>query len=160
MSISSANAAAASKTRRVETLNSGTSWTVPAGVEFVNATLIGGGGGGGGGDNTTNARGSDGLGGQIVTTTVTTTPGASITYAIGTGGSGGGTNTTGTTGGTTTFTGATDALGGLGGSYAGGSNSGKASRQGLISPNFGSGGIVNAAGGSGGSGQIILEYWV
>ena len=160
MAISSANAAAAPKVRKVETLDSGTSWTVPTGVEFVNATLIGAGGGGGGGDNTTNARGSDGLGGQIVTTTVVTTPGASVAYAIGTGGAGGGTNTTGTTGGTTTFTGATSALGGLGGSYAGGSNSGKAARQGLISPNFGSGGVVNASGGNGGAGQIIVEYWV
>jgi hypothetical protein len=39
-------AGAASKTRYVETLTSGSSWTVPAGVTYVNATLVGGGGGG------------------------------------------------------------------------------------------------------------------
>lgn len=35
------------KTRKVETLTSGSSWTVPAGVTHVNVTLVGGGGGGG-----------------------------------------------------------------------------------------------------------------
>ena len=38
--------AAGSKTAFRTTLTSGTSWTVPAGVDYVNATLIGGGGGG------------------------------------------------------------------------------------------------------------------
>ncbi len=72
MSISSANApAAAGKTRYVETLTSGTSWTVPAGVTYVNATLVGGGQGGAGGYGASNQgwneRGVHGLGGQIIT---------------------------------------------------------------------------------------------
>lgn len=37
-----------SKTRRFVTLTSGTSWTVPTGVTYINVTLYGGGGGGGG----------------------------------------------------------------------------------------------------------------
>lgn len=160
MAISSANAAAAPKVRKVETLNSGTSWTVPANVEFVNATLIGGGGGGGGGDNTQNFKGENGLGGQIITTTVTTTPGASISYSIGAGGIAGQLLTKGGTGGTTTFTGATSALGGYGGLFAGGNNTGQEGRQGLIASNEGQGGYQNAIGGAGGAGQIIIEYWV
>ena len=103
MAISSANAAAAPKVRKVETLTSGTSWTVPTGVEFVNAKLVGGGGGGG---NRGDRIAQDGVGGQVIETSLSTTPGASIAYAIGSGGSGAGANTdtSGSSGGTTTFT--------------------------------------------------------
>ncbi len=175
--------APASPTRRVISLTSGTSWTVPAGVTYVNATLIGGGGGtgstggtasnanagntggtttftgatsavggvglqvpvyagqdagGGSGGTATAGVVNSGLGGigyiysrqfsnsgffitpaqpvaqagQIFTTNVTTTPGASITYSIGAGGTGG------------------------------------------TAPAGGSAGV------SGGSGRIELEYWV
>jgi hypothetical protein len=145
------------KTRRVVTLNSGTSWTVPTGVTYVNATLIGGGGGGGSVDTTVLAQ--DGLGGQIITTLVTTTPGASITYAIGAGGtsaaSGG---NQGGTGGTTTFTGATSALGGIGGGWRG--TTGTTARDGLVNMNVGkSAGLNSQASGAGGAGQIVIEYW-
>jgi hypothetical protein len=147
---------AASKTMRRTTLTSGTSFTVPAGVTFVNVTLYGGGGGGGGvgissapaqpgaggtttftgatsatggnaghysfansnnttvhavspgtagktntgepglagqtytpSDKTGYIRGIDGSWGQVISSTVTTTPGASVTYGIGGGGAGG-----------------------------------------------------------------------
>ena len=112
MSISSANSAGTA-TRRVETLTSGTSYTVPAKVFYVNATLIGAGGSGHSSTNAGDYTGSqmpDGKGGQIVTTTVTTTPGASIAYAIGAGGAAKNTGQQGgSSGGSTTFTGATTA---------------------------------------------------
>lgn len=149
---------AASKTSRIVTLTSGTSWTVPVGVTYVNATLIGGGGAGNGATAST-APYETGLGGQVMQTTVTTTPGASITYAIGAGGTGG--TGDGGAGGTTTFTGATSATGGAGSGNAG--NAGLAGRQGLISPNGGGAGryiTANASGGAGGAGSIVLEYWV
>jgi hypothetical protein len=87
-------APAAGKTRKVVTLTSGTSWTVPTGVDYVNAKLIGGGGGGAGGWGNGGAYAGaspsgTGGGGQINETTLTTTPGASITYAIGAGGTAG-----------------------------------------------------------------------
>ena len=159
MSVSSANApAAAGKTRYVETLTSGTSWTVPAGVTYVNATLIGGGGAGGRCANDGSGfRAGDGTGGQIISTTVTTTPGASIAYAIGAGGTAApGNNTSGGNGGSTTFTGATTALGGNGGE---GSNP-TAGTNGLVAFNHSNGTFRGGNGGvAGGAGQIILEYW-
>jgi len=175
-------APSSSKTRYFSNLLSGTSWTVPAGVTYVNVTLIGGGGGSGSGIGTdftgnngnaggtttftgatsavggagiivaggrasnngggqwgsptagiansglgalgyqygnsvsnsgysTNGAYAQGQAGQVITSTVSTTPGASITYAIGAGGTPG-------------------ATGGGGG-----------------------------AGASGGSGRIDIEYW-
>jgi hypothetical protein len=155
MSVSSANAPAGSKTRYVETLTSGTSWTVPASVEYVNATLIGGGQGGTGGGSYSGlgslvGQSNTGNGGQVITTTVTTTPGDSIAYAIGTGGAGGagGNVAIGSAGGTTTFTGATSATGGD-----------SIGRAGISASNGGAGGFNNGAGSTGGAGQIILEYW-
>jgi hypothetical protein len=151
------------KTRRVATLTSGTSWTVPAGVLYINATLVGGGGGGGGQNATGFAGGKDGLPGSTIESTVTTTPGAAITYAIGAGGTAGTGSTRGGTGGTTTFTGATSASGGVGGGSADGNNyvggTGTVSRasnqgSGALNPN------ASTNGGVGGSGFIIIEYWV
>lgn len=158
MALSVFPAASGGKTRYAVSLTSGTSWTVPAGVTYVNVTLIGGGGGsgmataqgvtvvqggtggtttftgatsavgGGGGGSVSNGFGSgsggygrggvaatansglgavgaqlhsnasssgqpiseiyggDGQDGAVVTSTVNTTPGASISYAIGAGG--------------------------------------------------------------------------
>lgn len=150
------------KTRKVETLTSGSSWTVPAGVEYVVATLQGGGGGGGTGENLGSPNeGQNGKPGQRVISTVTTTPGASISYTIGAGGiassgSGGG------TGGTTTFTGATSATGGLGGG-----SSDAAGVAGTAVAGFDNGGNAghssggsNRNGAAGGAGFINLEYWV
>lgn len=159
---------ASSKTAYKLSLTSGSSWTVPAGVTYVNVTLIGGGGGGcstvavngpgnaGGSGGTTTFTGatsaaggagaptyarvgwgnvvsnagisapsnsglggfsggsvdytgssmaitgpavSKGMDGAIVSSIVNTTPGASISYSIGSGGSGGGTPSGGAAGG-------------------------------------------------------------
>jgi len=149
---------AASKTRYAVTLTSGTSWTVPAGVTYVNAFLMGGGGAGGGCGTTSYERGIDGSGGATTWTTVNTTPGAAITYAIGAGGTGAA-NTPGTAGGTTTFTGATSAAGGTGG----GKGNGNAGTAGSIANNGGRGAGQtggNNIGGAGGAGKIELEYWL
>jgi hypothetical protein len=135
MGSSTVPAASGGKTSFYVTLLTGTSYTVPAGVTYLNATLCGGGGGAGGG-----ATGPRGQGGQIVTSVVTTTPGASIAYALGAGGG------TGSQGGTTTFTGATSAVGGLGSSSTG--------TAGFCNPNEG-----NLAGVTGGAGAILIEYW-
>lgn len=144
-----------SKTRYVVTLTSGTSWTVPTGVTYVNVTLRGGGGAGGAGI-ANNVFGQRGVSGQVVSSTLSTTPGASITYAIGAGGT-----ASGGAGGTTTFTGATSASGGAGANNmttAGstGSNSQGADNYGLGGGYAGS----SSAGGAGGSGSIDVEYWV
>jgi len=167
MAISSYPPVQASR-RVLVTLSSGTSWTVPTGVTFINATLIGGGGAGGGGFGSaaTYQQGEIGNGGQIVSTTLATTPGASIAYAIGAGGTGvvGRDNSysnIGGSGGNTTFTGATTASGGLGGQgyYP---PSSPAGTDGLVSNNGGNGGSYSTGkySSNGGSGQIIIEYWV
>lgn len=155
----------ASKTRFATTLTSGTSWTVPAGVTYVNVTLRGGGGAGAGGFVTGSANvaayGQYGSGGQVVTSTLTTTPGASITYAIGAGGTGVA-GSTGNTGGTTTFTGATSAVGGNGGVVY--TSAGAAGSTSFGAGNGGQAGGWNSpsgqAGGAGGNGSIDIEYWV
>lgn len=158
MAISSANAAAAAKSRRVLTLTSGTSWTVPSGVEFVNVTLRGGGGGGGGGTSASGV-GQNGLGGQIVSSTLTVTPGASIAYSIGAGGAfGNNVPNSGGAGGNTTFTGATTALGGAGGPKSGAA--GEVGTNYLNAMNGGTGGQASAQGNTGGVGSIDIEYWV
>lgn len=157
-------APSAGKTNYYVTLTSGTSWTVPAGVTYINATLIGAGGGGGGGywNGAMAIEGSNGSGGSIITSSFATTPGASITYSIGSGGGGGGggngTQGNGGSGGNTTMTGATSATGGYGGSRA--RDVGVASNPGLLADNAGTGGGTGNSGGSGGAGMIIIEYWV
>lgn len=150
------------KTMRRLTLTSGTSWTVPADVTFVNVTLIGGGGGGGTGYyNNNQVYAAPGLGGQIINSTLSTTPGASITYAIGAGGTGGsGGGNDGNSGGSTTFTGATTAAGGKGGEYGGGGEGvdfNAAANGGHGHSWAGSGANV---GSTGGKGCIIVEYWI
>jgi len=106
MSISSANApAAAGKTRYVETLTSGTSWTVPAGVTYVNATLVGGGSiayaiGAGGAGGASGDFGSTG-GTTTFTGATSATGGGSTNNGINAsnGGRAGGVNGSGATGG-------------------------------------------------------------
>ena len=150
---------AASKTAYRTTLISGTSWTVPAGVTYVNVTLYGGAGGNAG---SWSAPGMGGISGSAVSSMVTTTPGASIAYAIGAGGAGGTAGGgSGNAGGTTTFTGATSAAGGARGDqqqFGGGAG-----------PNYRGAGNAPAtnnpvatasyAGPAGGSGCIDIEYW-
>lgn len=140
--------AAGSKTRYYVTLLSGTSWTVPTGVTYINATLVGGGGAGGAGysSGSNNGRGGVGRGGQVVTTSFATTPGASITYAIG------------AAAGNTTMTGATTATAGNSGGNA--NSGGNPGTNGLSALNGGNGGGLSNGGGSGGSGAIFIEYWV
>jgi hypothetical protein len=115
-------------------LTSGTSWTVPAGVQAAKVCLQGGGGAGG-----SVAAGvavaAGGVPGNLVCALLTAlTPGASMTYAIAAGGVPGATgNNPGGTGGGTQFTyGATTliAKGGLGGT---GSTTGNAAAQAAIS---------------------------
>lgn len=140
------------------TLTSGTSYTVPAGVSSLNVTCIGGGGGGPGANSASTHGGQRGHGGQIVHSIVSTTPGASITYAIGAGGNGTTGPGTATVGGSTTFTGATTAVGGNGG----GSYDGSTGQIGISANNGGGAGGydgVSRNGGAGGSGCVIIEYW-
>ena len=150
---------AASKTAFRTTLTSGTSWTVPAGVTYVNVTLYGGGGGSAG---TWSGNTIGGLSGSVVSSTLSCTPGASITYAIGAGGAGGASGgTAGSAGGTTTFTGATSAAGGGAGRTA--------QFPGPAGPDYrGAGNAPSPVGGTntasytgpaGGSGCIEIEYW-
>ena len=157
-------ASAASKTMFRTTLTSGTSWTVPAGVTYVNVTLVGGGGGGGQGLFSYAQTQSIGLGGQIVDSTQSTTPGTSISYSIGAGGTRGyydqqiGDTSAGY-GGTTTFTGATSAFGG--GRAPRANQDGVNGNQGLVTNNGGgtAGGNGNTNGAAGGAGCIVIEYW-
>ena len=153
------NSLVSSKTMYRTTLTSGTSYTVPTGVTYLNVTLVGGGGGGAGGNSGTPA--NDGLPGQLISSTLSATAGASISYAIGAGGAGGGTENAGSAGGTTTFTGATSASGGGAGNYGGATsptaNSGYATNGGKAGPK--SIGLGPGNGGTGGSGCIYVEYW-
>lgn len=166
MGVSSVNPQAAG-VRYVVSLYSGTSWTVPDGVTYINAKLVGGGGGTGtvyvSGSNNLGVSGQAGGGGQIVETTISTTPGASISYSIGAGGSGStGNGSTGSPGGTTTMTGATSALGGMPGTYGG--NGGYTQPAGLCSNNGAPAMGGNNSGGfstanAGGAGCIVIEYF-
>ncbi len=155
------NSLVSSKTMYRTTLTSGTSYTVPAGVTYLNVTLYGGGGGAGGSSNSVDGRqGGSGAGGQIVSSTLSATAGASISYAIGAGGGGGatgGTGGNGAAGGSTTFTGATSASGGTSGGGWGvaGSTAYGFGNGGMQ----GNGGFGGSAGGAGGAGKIDIEYW-
>jgi hypothetical protein len=157
--------AAGSKTMYRTTLTSGTSWTVPTGVTYVNVTLYGAGGGGGNynGSSKSEVFSAIGLTGNCISSTLSCTPGASIAYAIGAGGAGagGGGNYggNGDTGGTTTFTGATSAAGGTGGRGFSATTGGNGSVGMGSSGGSQSYGGVQAAG-SGGNGKIDIEYWV
>ena len=149
MAVNVVPAPAGGKTSYRLTLTSGTSWTVPAGVTYINVCLWGGGGGGSGsgssatkgaiggtttftgatsavggaganstfqgkndqssnsalpgvGATTLNQYGMSGYTGNPsapVWSTLSTTPGASITYSIGAGGTAGGGNRNGAAGG-------------------------------------------------------------
>jgi hypothetical protein len=150
---------AASKTRYIVNLTSGSSWTVPVGVTYVNVTLYGAGGGG----SVASAGNTGGWGraGQVISSYVTTTPGNSISYSIGAGGTVGvaGSNTSGGAGGNTTFTGATTANGGAGGGTTGTTLGAAASGESQW--NGGQGAFsATTTGGTGGGGKIDIEYWI
>ncbi|MFZ9893124.1 MAG: hypothetical protein ACO3E4_05620 [Candidatus Nanopelagicaceae bacterium] len=140
--------------KTVETLTSGSSWTVPAGVTQVVVTTIGGGGGGYNALSSTSV-GPGGAYGEIRISTVATTPGTSISYAIGAGGTGRSTIggiTPATSGGNTTFTGATTANGGVANTTAG--------SEGLLAANGALPSVSTSLGNNGGQGMITVEYWL
>jgi hypothetical protein len=165
--------AAGSKTMYRTTLTSGTSYTVPAGVTYLNVTLVGGGGGGGGcstSGGTNPSYGSDG--GTTTFTGATSAPGGT-----------GGVRFYGNTGNTAQTGVNAPSSSGLGGSGAGGTGVGGTNAQfginGVIVSSTlsvtpgasisysigaggagGSGGDSGRPGGNGGSGRIDVEYWV
>ena len=161
------NSLVSSKTMFRTTLTSGTSYTVPAGVTYLNVTLVGAGGGGGGGyDDTagyTRDVGETGCGGQIISSTLSATAGASIAYTIGAGGAGGVRTASAayaSAGGNTTFTGATTATGGAGGNSTQAAGATGTAAQSASNGGVGGGwGSAGAAGGTGGAGCIYVEYW-
>lgn len=148
--------AASSKTMYRTTLTSGTSYTVPANVTYLNVTLIGGAGSGG---TTGFDQPQGGMPGEIISSTLAATAGATISYSIGAGAAARtGSNENGTTGGTTTFTGATSAAGGLGGAEIN-TGTGRAGTNGSYANNAAQAVGGNRPSGAGGNGAIIVEYW-
>lgn len=146
-------AAGSGKTRFALTLTSGTSYTVPAGVTYLNVTLQGGGAGAYSSTSTNSSQNASP--GQMISSTLAVTAGASIAYAIGAGGTAGNGPTAAGAGGTTTFTGATSAVGG---------NNASAGQAGTSAAGFPNGGRQNSntmsSGNPGGAGKIEVEYWV
>lgn len=141
------------KTRFITTLTSGTSWSVPAGVTYVNVTLRGGSGG------TAYQTAGTAAGGQVIMSNTTVTPGGTATYAIGAGGTAGtGASAAGGTGGTTTFTGATSATGGAGQSYASATLYAATANNVVNNVSYATG-TASANGLVGGAGSIDVEYW-
>ena len=152
-----------------------TTWTIPAGVVKVKATVIGAGGGGGGSAAAIGAAGGGGASGSVGTYYFTTlTPGGSITYGVGLGGTSS-VGAAGTPGGPSNVSvgGITiTAPGGLGGTagaaatnnYAGGTPGATASQSGGTASAFygtdgnaggnsiGTAAAATAAGGQGASG--------
>jgi len=157
-------AASAGKTQFRTMLTSGTSYTVPTGVTYLNVMLVGGGGGGGysAGNGSEIWYGQDGRPGESIDSTLSATAGNSIAYAIGGGGTAGTSAARGGNGGTTTFTGATSAGGGTGGvSLRSVSQTGTAGSISRVSNGGSVGGNAtgDANGGAGGGGFIVVEYW-
>jgi len=129
----------------VVVLTSGTSWTVPAGVSKINATIIGG-GGSGGRSGSSSTLGCGGGGGATGIAFFTVTPGGSISYSIGAGGAAPASGVSGSAGGNTVFNGVT-ATGG-----AGGNNSSNTSTSSVSAS--GTGLIASIDGGRGWGAQV------
>ena len=144
---------------------SSTNWVVPNGVTSVQVTVIGAGGGGGGGywpTTALNANGGGGGGsGGYKTSTVSVTPGSTISVKVGIGGKGGagGTQsgiTAGSTGGSSSFGSYITVTGGGGGQPGSATSVGTGGSSGTPSGNPGSNGVItyygiaNFAGGVGG----------
>lgn len=158
MAVSNLVAASGGKTMFRTTLTSGTSYTVPAGVTYLNVTLVGAGGGGGFSQGS-GYMGTNGMPGHTISSTLSATPGASIAYAIGAGGNGSASSgASAGNGGSTTFTGATTAPGGNGGK--GNDGAGVVGSQSYATNGGGQAAMTSGqAGGAGGAGFIIVEYW-
>jgi len=118
----------------MDVLESGTTWTVPAGKTLIKIYVTGG---GGGGSTFGIPRGAGGGGGTAIKY-LTVTAGSTATIAIG---GGGGSGNTGGTGGDTTFT------------YGGVTYTGNGGIGGSNSTNGGAGG---AGGSSSGTGALLL----
>jgi hypothetical protein len=127
--------------------SSGT-FTVPAGVTAVKATVIGAGGGGGGTASGNSACGGGGGGGGGTSYVYVTglTAGGTVTVTVGTAGTGG-SGGAGGAGGTSSFGAYASSTGGGGGGYGTASASPSGGAGGA-----GSSGSLNLTGGSGGSG--------
>ena len=129
------------------TVSGGATWTVPAGIYSATVTAIGGGGGGGGCDS---HAGYNGYAGEIITGTISVSPGQVYTLYSGTGGGGGGSvqgSAPGGTGGTGYASGGNGSAAGPTPYSGGGGGGGGASV--LV---LGSTPILVAAGGGGGGG--------
>lgn len=167
---------AGGKTSVKTSLTSGTSWTVPAGVTYVNATLYGGGGGGGQGTNNSGT-GSGGSGGTTTFGALSASGGSGGNYmGINLGSTG--YNRNGVPQAANTGLGGEPGYSSLPGSgfdypAYGSWGSDGAVRSGTVSTtpggtvaySIGSGGAGGSGlgggyGGAGGSGRIDLEYWV
>ena len=70
--------------RFTEEITSGSSWSVPAGVNSVEVMVVAGGGSGGSGTG-----GGGGAGGVVYATALPVTPGGTVSYSVGNGGPGG-----------------------------------------------------------------------
>lgn len=106
-------------TRTFLTVGVGATYTTPPGVRQLFVEAVGGGGGGGGcATAATNSAAAGGGGSGGYSASTVTTPAATYTYTVATGGAGGVAGATGATGNNTTF-GATvaQALGGVGGVF-------------------------------------------
>ena len=134
------------------TLTSGTSWTVPGTANNIIAVITGGGAGGSSSSSNTGYAGGGGGAGQSVIESMSVSPGASVSYTIGSGGS------AGSAGGTTTFN-SVSASGGSAATNSSGSSSGGGMSAGVNGSSFGGGGGGNAGGsgvnGSAGGNQSI-----
>lgn len=157
-------ASAGSKTMFRTTLFSGTSYTVPTGVNYVNVTLYGAGGGGGGAGNTA---GAGGAGGSTTFTGATTAVGGLGGAPISRD-----TNVNGVAGNTNSGNGGRGFASADGANSTGWANSGgqgdifassvTTTPGGSIAYSIGAGGTAGSGGtaGAGGSGRIEIEYWV
>lgn len=133
-------------------------FTVPTGVSSLRVVVVGGGGGGGGDSNGWGSGAGGGCGGGVSGTTVSVTPGQTISYYVGAGGAGGAGPTANGSSGQGSYFGSVSGAGGgwgrngyynLYGSYAGGSGGGSGGGGGGNGwPGFYA---LNAPGGKGGN---------
>jgi hypothetical protein len=156
---------AASKTMFRTTLTSGTSYTVPAGVTYLNVTLYGGGGGGTG--FSTDSASPSGTGGTTTFTGATSATGGIGTLNMYSNGQGDGTSAQansaqGGMGFTRTDSGAGRIVGTKGADGSVISSTLSVTPGASIAYGIGAGGGSTANsvnGGTGGSGKIDVEYW-
>lgn len=140
-----------------QTLTAGTTYTTPSGATFLKITVVGPGGGGGGTASAAATAGSGGGGGGGgVSIAYITSPSASYTYAVGSGGAGGTAGNNAGSNGSADSTFNTTIIGSKG---LGGSGSGAAGGIGYTtsggSGGSASGGSMNMPGGAGGPGFVL-----